>query len=154
MVKVKLEDVIEQLEFASEENNSYLNKTTGEIHFIPDEVERYAEDEDFDEDDLPVWEKEFIPITKDILKNPNNYIQFPDQFYINEYSIMERFSLSLTDEKMRDTIYYSLEGSGAFRRFKDNIHFYGIADDWYKFKDEAYREIAIEWCQENNIEFF
>jgi len=47
----------------------------------------------FDEEDLPDWEKEIIPVYKDINQNPENYIQFPNQFYINEYSIMERFSL-------------------------------------------------------------
>jgi hypothetical protein len=44
-------------------------------------------------------------------------------------------------------------GSGAFGRFKDAIHYYDIAEDWYKYRDNALRQIAIDWCQENNIEF-
>jgi len=85
-MKVKLEDVIEQFELASESNQTYLNKTTGEIHLIPEEVESYVESDLFDENYLPEWEKEIIPIYKDIQGNPDNYIQFPNQFYINEYS--------------------------------------------------------------------
>ncbi len=28
-----------------------------------------------------------------------------------------------------------------------------LADDWYKYRNDALKEIAIEWCQENDIEF-
>lgn len=152
-MKVKLEDIIEQFELASESNQSYLSKLTGEIHLIPEEVELYVDNEEFDEENLPDWEKEIIPIYKDIKNNPQNYIQFPDQFYINEYSIMESFSLSLSNEHLRERIYSSLKGSGAFKRFRDNIERAGIIDDWYKYKDEAIKELAIEWCNDNNIEF-
>ena len=154
MAKVKLDDVIEHLEFASELNKSFLNKRTGEIHLIPEELEGYAEQNIEDEDFIPEWEKEIIPIIKEIQQNPDNYIQIPDQFYINEYTIMERFCLSLKDETLRDKMYYSIKGSGAFRRFKDSINDFGITDDWYKYKDEAFREIAIEWCKENSLEYY
>jgi len=154
MTRVKLEDVIEQLEFTSESIKSFFNKKTGEIHLIPEEVESYAEQNIEDDDLIPEWEKELIPISKDILNNPDDYIPFPGQFYINEYSIMERFCLNLNDEELRDKMYSSIKGSGAFQRFKNNIHHYGIANDWYKYKDEALKELAIEWCEENNIEYY
>ena len=154
MAKLKLEDLIEQLEFANESNKSFFNKMTGEIHLIPEEVERYAEQDIEDDDLIPEWEKEIISILKDIQQNPDNYIQFPDQFDINEYSIMEKFCLNLDDEELRNEMYSSIKGSGAFQRFKNNIHNHGIADDWYKYRDEALKEIAIEWCKENNIEYY
>jgi len=154
MAKLKIEDVVEQLEFASESNKSFFNKKTGEIHLIPEEVERYAEQNIEDDDLIPEWEKEIIPIVKDIQQKPDDYIQFPDQFYVNEYSIMERFCLTLDDEELRDEMYSSIKGSGAFQRFKNNIHNHGIDNDWHKYKDEALKEIAIEWCEENNIEYY
>ena len=154
LMKVKLEDVIERIEFANESNKSYLNKSTSEIHLIPEEVDMYIESELFDEEDLPDWEKEIVPIAKDILENPENYIPFPDQFDINGYEIMERFVLSLTNNELRNEIYYSIKGKGAFRKFKDKILQHGIENDWYKFREESMREIAIDWCKENNIEFY
>ena len=54
---------------------------------------------------------------------------------------------------MSDTLYSLIKSSGAFRRFKDAIQDYGIADDWYKYRNKALKEIAIEWCEENGIEF-
>ncbi|MEW6196523.1 MAG: UPF0158 family protein [Bacteroidota bacterium] len=153
MAKIKLESVIEQLEFASDMNKSFFNKITGEIHLIPEELERHAE-QNIDDDFMAEWEKELIPIVKDINQNPDHYIPFPSQFDINEYEIMERFCLSLQDEKLREEMYSSIKGSGAFHRFKNNIHNYRIAEDWYKYKDEALKEIAIEWCKDNNIDYF
>ncbi len=153
-MKIKLDDLIEHIEFANESNQSYFNKMTGEIHLIPEEVERYAEQNIEEDDFIPEWEKEIIPILKNIQQNPDNYIPLPDQFYIDEYSIMERFCLSLQDENLREKMYSSIKGSGAFQRFKNNIHHYGIADDWYKYKDEALKELASEWCEENEIEYY
>lgn len=153
MIKVKLEDVIEQLELANDLNKSFLNKATGEIYVIPEEVETYAGNNEFDENDLPEWENELIPVARDIKENPENYIAFPDQFEIDEYHIMERFSLSLKDGKLRDEIYYSIKGSGAFSRFRVKIGEHGLTGEWYKYREEAIKEIAIEWCKGNNLEY-
>lgn len=152
-MKVKLDDVIEQILFASESHQSYFNKNTGEIHLIPDEVESFIEFK-MEDDFIPEWEKELIPIAKDIQSNPDNYIPLPDKYDINEYSIMEEFCISLDNEELREIMYSSIKGKGAFQRFKNNIHNYGITDEWYKFKDEALKEIAIEWCEYNSIEYY
>ena len=59
----------------------------------------------------------------------------------------------IEDEKTREILYTLIKGSGAFGRFKNAIHIYEIAEDWYKFRNDAFKEIAIEWCRENNIEY-
>lgn len=154
MAKIKLEEVIDQLEFASDHHYSFFNRKTGEIYVIPEDMEIYYEYDLEADDYTPEWQKELILVIKDMKQNPDDYVQFPDRFYINEYSIMKRFCLSLKDEKLRKIMYRSIKGKGAFRRFKKNIYKYGIADDWYKFKDEALKELAIQWCKENDIEYY
>jgi len=157
LVTIKLEDVIQQLEFANKFSRSFFNKKDSQIYVIPEEVKRYIEEDDLeddlDDDFIPEWEQELIPIAKDIRNNPENYIEFPDQFDIHEYSIMERFCLSLNDENLREVMYSSIKGSGAFQRFKNNIYKFGIENDWYKYKEESFKEIAIEWCKHNNIQY-
>ena len=37
--------------------------------------------------------------------------------------------------------------------FKDKIYQYDIEDQWYDYKGQKYKDIAIEWCEENNIEY-
>ena len=43
-------------------------------------------------------------------------------------------------------------GAGAFNRFNNCIHHYGIADDWYWYRFNAMKRIVIDWCKANNIE--
>jgi len=35
----------------------------------------------------------------------------------------------------------------------NGIHRCGIAEEWYKFRDEALKKIAIKWCEENDIRY-
>ncbi len=64
---------------------------------------------------------------------------------------MEKFCLSLSDEKLREEMYYSIKGKGAFHRFKNNIYRYGLADEWYKYRDEYLKDLAVNWCKENGF---
>jgi len=150
--RVKLEDIIDGLECQSDESSSFLDKTTGKVVLISDYEMRAAEDDEPIED-FPDWEQDLLRIAKEIVDETGNYIALPTKFDIHEYSIMERFCLSLDDAEMSDTLYSLITGGGAFRRFKDAIHEYGIADDWYKYRNDVLKEIAIEWCKEKGIEF-
>ena len=151
-IRVKLDDIIEGLEFQSDERHSFLDKRTGEVVSISDEEMQAAEDDEPIED-FPDWQQDLVRIAKEIIDEIGNYIALPTKFDIHEYSIMERFCLSIDDSEMSDNLYSSIKGSGAFRRFKDAINEYDIADDWYKYRNDALKEIAIEWCQEKGIEF-
>jgi len=151
-IRLKLNDIIEGLEFQSDESSSFLDKTTGKVVLISDYEISAAEDGDPIED-FPDWEQDLVRIAKEIVDETGNYIDLPTKFDINEYSIMEKFCLSLNDSEMSDNLYSSIKGSGAFRRFKDAINEYDIADDWYKYRNDVLKEIAIEWCQAKGIEF-
>ncbi|MFQ5753453.1 MAG: UPF0158 family protein [bacterium] len=148
---VKLDAIIDAIDFQSEERHSYFSKKRGEVVTVSNE-EFDAVEENLPIEEFPDWQKEQIKIAQEILET-DDYIALPDACEIDEYRMMEQFCLSLEDEKLRDTMYYSIKGRGAFRRFKDNIDRYAVADEWYKYREEAFKEIAIEWCQEHNIPF-
>jgi len=150
--RVKLSEIIEGLEFQSDESSSFLNTRTGEVVLMTDYAMRAAEDDEPLED-LPDWERELVAIAREIIAETGEYIPLPTKFDIDEYSIMERFCMSLDNQKIGDALYDLISGSGAFRRFKDAIYKYGVEDEWYTYRDNAIKEIAIEWCRENNIEF-
>ena len=99
-VQVKLKDIIEGLEFLTDEGSSYLNMTTGEVVYVTTEELRAAE-EDEPLEDFPEWQHDAIRIARDIVET-EHYLPLPDRFEINEYQIMERFCLSVDDEDMRD----------------------------------------------------
>jgi len=149
--RVKLDEIIDGLESQSDESSSFLNKKTGEVVLISDE-ELNAAKENEPIEDFPDWQQDQVRIAKEIIAETGDYISLPTKFDIDEYRVMERFCLSLDDPEMSDLLYGLIKGSGAFRRFKDAIYRYGIEDDWFKYRDNAIKEIAIEWCRESNIE--
>ncbi len=99
----------------------------------------------------PDWQQDSIKEALDVIENWDGYIELPDKWDINEYNIMEEFCLSIKNEKLSDKLYYVIKGRGAFRRFKGEIIQYGIEEDWYNFRDEALKGIAIRWCNANEI---
>jgi hypothetical protein len=83
----------------------------------------------------------------------DHYLPLPDRFEINEYRIMERFCDAVADDDMREALCDAIRGRGAFRRFKDRVHGYGMAEAWYHYRDAALREIALAWCEEHDIPY-
>lgn len=82
-----------------------------------------------------------------------DFIPLPSKFDIHEWSIMDRFAQSLTDEATSDELDAALHGSGAFRRFKDAVRRLGLEDKWYRFRETALEEIAIEFLEEHGISY-
>lgn len=133
-MKVKLSEVIDALEFANNEIEYYYNPDTEEIF-----MSNIGDFKDLSEDKLDeLFEKS---------------IMLPTRYDINEYGMMEDFIETIENIRLQNQLYISLNGSGAFRRFKDTCINFDIINDWYKFRDERYRKLAINWCKENNIEF-
>jgi hypothetical protein len=149
--RVKLSDIIEGMDFQSDERSSYLNLTTGEVVSITDEELRAAEN-DAPLEDFPEWQHDAIRIAGEIVET-DHYLPLPDKFEMNEYRIMERFCLSIEDDDMRDDLCNAIRGRGAFRYFKDRIHAYGIVEAWYRYRDDALRDIAVAWCEAHGIAY-
>ena len=150
-LRVKLSDIVEGLEFLTDEGTSYLNTTTGEVVYVTTEELRAAE-EDAPLEDFPAWQHDAIRIAGEILET-DHYLSLPDRFEIHEYQIMERFCLSIDDEDMREDLCDAIRGRGAFRRFKDRMQLYGMAEEWYQYRDAALREIAMAWCEAHGIAY-
>ena len=149
--QVKLSDIVEGMESQSDEMSSYLNTKTGEIVFVSgDELSVAEEGEGLD--GSTEWGQESLETAREILYS-DDYTALPSQWDIHEYRIMERFCLSRDDEGISETLYRSIKGRGAFRMFKSAIHRLNIVEDWYRFRDEAFRRMAIDWCEANKIEY-
>ena len=150
-VTVTLKDILEGLEFLTDERSAYLNTTTGEVVYVTTEELRAAEEE-APLEDFPAWQHDAIRIAGEIVET-DHFLPLPDKFEINEYRIMEQFCSSVDDEDMRDDLCNAIRGRGAFRSFKDKIHEYGIAEDWYQYRDAALRDIAVTWCEAHGIAY-
>lgn len=151
-MKVKLEEIIEGMEMQSEENRSFLNLETGEVVYVSQEILIIAEDDE-EHENLPEWQQDELEMAKAIFFTIDEYASLPSSFDINEYNMMEDFCYSLSEHQKRDLLLNSIHGKGAFRRFKDNVHQLEISDQWYAFRDQKYKEIAIEFCESKNLDY-
>ncbi len=122
--KVKLKEIVDALEMQFDEMPPFLDLDTGEIEYeLPDEEDECEGD----------------------------YRRLPTKREVNEWGIMEEFALS-RNNRQREQLLNAIDGSGAFRYFKDTIRRLKIEQDWYAFRTDALTEIALEWCQDNGIE--
>ena len=150
-VIVSLSDVIEQMDLMTDEATAYINRKTGELIALTDEELALVEDPD-ETADAPQWQKDLLPKAREVLAS-EDFIPLPSKFEIHEWSIMERFARSLTDVAVSDELDAALHGRGAFRRFKDTVQRLGIADEWYRFRDAALEEIAVEFLETHGIAY-
>ncbi|KAB2331590.1 hypothetical protein F7731_18635 [Cytobacillus depressus] len=151
-IQVKLQAIIGEMEIQFEESRTFLSIKTGEIIVVTSDDFRAAEDEEpFDH--LPDWEQEDRKVANDVVENFENYKELPTKYELNEYEMLEDFCLTVSDQRKQDILLNVIKGKGAFRRFKDKIIDFEIEDKWYSYRDERFKQIAIEWCLDNNINF-
>lgn len=131
---IKLSEIVIGVESANDELESYYNPDTKEVF-----LSNIGEFEDLNEDELDeLFEKS---------------IMLPTKFDIHEYSIMGDYIETISDNLLHNQLLIAINGAGAFRRFKETCINFGCIHDWYKFRDKKYKEIAVEWCKKNNVEY-
>jgi len=64
---------------------------------------------------------------------------------------MQDFSLSVESERIREDLLHAIHGAGAFRNFKYILRRNDIETAWFAFCTEALRQIAVDWCEEDQI---
>lgn len=143
-MKVLLEDLIEAIEYEGELLKHYYNKKTGVIVYEEDESTSLYKVSDIDHiEDFEEWEQELIYSLCDIKNNPQDYIPLPNINELDEYKLMVEFcNINNKKELVKDNI----------REIRRAIEDSGLINEWYKFRENKEKEIAINWCKINNIE--
>ena len=137
-MKCKLSLIIEGMDRANVNETYYLNENNGRVWVSTDMVNFYIDNNE--------------ELSDEYLYNDSS-ISLPGQYEINEYKIIKDFIETIKDNQMKNQLLIVIQGTGAFRRFKDSCINYGIINDWYKLKNNAYYELAKEWCLWNNIDY-
>ena len=134
-MNVKLSDIIDAITMADQYSEYFLDKETSSIEWV---------------NDMAMTETEQQAVYDRL--DAHGFYRLPTQYEIRDYDIMGEFADTLSGAA-RERLAGALCGRGAFRRFKDTMHHMGIAEQWYAFQEEAYRCKAVEWCEENGIEY-
>jgi hypothetical protein len=148
---VRLNDVIDALEMQSDEYSSFFDPESGQVVTVSGTLLSEARESADDEaPDLPAWQEQEWEIAKQIVST-GRFLDLPTKFDVHEWEIMEDFSQSVKSGRIRDDLLNAIHGAGAFRHFKDTLRRYRIEPAWFAFRAEALRQIAIDWCEENDI---
>lgn len=156
--KVSIKELMECIELSMgqldefEAYNNYINVKTGKIVSVPAKFLGMVEDGE-EPNGLPDWQVEDYKIAEDIVDNYEDYVNIPNEDEIREYDIMEGFCYSYKDKKVSEELCNSIDGRGAFRKFKQLIYDKGIYDEWYEYRDNKFIEKIIEWCERNDIDY-
>ena len=166
-LKINRIDFETAFELSSYETTAYLDTETGTVIFVEDYVadqlgELFA-DEDSAEDieslvqaqtDLSDTDRQQLLDAAKIEGDADNrYRMIPKQDSRDGYRDMQEYIWSLEDEHLRELLEVAIQGSGAFRRFKDVLYRHPEAqENWFRFRDEREQRRMVDWLESEGIE--
>ncbi len=131
----------DELIMAFEDNSGmaewYLDRKTGEVLHASDAL-LGEEDED---------------LAARIEADPERYVLIDPIPSSTGFDAMADFVETVTDAATRRALERALAGRKPFRVFKDALlDFPAERENWFRFKDAAYRRHAEAWLEDNGIE--
>ena len=147
--KANLKAIIDALEMQTDDSRAYFDLDTGEVYEVSLAMIDAAEEGE-EEPDIPEWQEDEWELAQRIVAS-DRILRLPTKHDIHEWEIMKEFAESVKKESVSDDLLDAIHGPGAFRSFKSAVRRHRIEQDWYHFRDEALRDIAAEWCEDNGI---
>jgi uncharacterized protein YktA (UPF0223 family) len=135
MNKITEKQLKELAEHLSCRETCYLNKKTGEILSIPQDIL----------DDLHPYLDEDSPVMKElrlIKEQPENYLVFEPMRSNESYRVMVDFLDEIPPGELYDRIVDALEKNRPFRQFKDIVEGSAYRKRWFAFLHEKNVEYA------------
>jgi hypothetical protein len=148
-VIVSLHDVVTEMDVFSDEHTAYINRRTGELITVTHEELALAENPEAAAE-APQWQQELLPKVREVLES-EDFLPLPTKFEIHAWAIMERFARSVTNPTESDELLDALHERRAFRRFKDALQRLELTEEWYRYREAALAEIAVEFLEANGI---
>lgn len=158
----KLTDLIDGVDLFSDDWSAYFDRETGRVLTLSpqvvelveanaDEIEEAASRAGLGLDDVDPEEAALARLVIDDDVGPR-YVGLPDKFEFHEYRHMQDFIREQSDGRSQDDLWRSIQGKGAYRRFKDTAARLGLLDRWYAYRDEALKTLVLDWAGANDIE--
>lgn len=136
-IHIDTDELIMALEDNSGMAEWYLDRETGEVLHASDAL-LGEEDED---------------LAARMESDPERYVFIDPIPSSAGFDVMADFVEAVTDAAARRTLERALTGRKPFRTFKDALLDYPAErENWFRFKDAAYRQHAGTWLEDNGIE--
>lgn len=90
---------------------------------------------------------------RQIADNIENYVRIEPASSREQYRWMERFVASVTDPALRERLIISIDGKGAFRRFKDVLLGYPAERErWFSYRADLLHWHVHNWLKDVGVE--
>jgi hypothetical protein len=87
-----------------------------------------------------------------VSENIRNYLRVEPASSREQYRWMEKFVGSVSDEPLRERLIISIDGKGAFRRFKDVLVAYPAERErWFSYRAELLHWHIQQWLEQHEI---
>ncbi|MHC4107763.1 MAG: hypothetical protein ACYSTY_06745, partial [Planctomycetota bacterium] len=150
-VVISVHDIVDEMVETDGECSAFLNRITGELVTLTEDVRDALENGEPSED-LPAAEQERLTAFRCLLQS-GELLELPSSFETQEYSIRQRFCQSLPENEQRQRLLSALDGPTAFRSFDKLVRKLGLRDAWSGYRDRAFEEIAVAWLESNQIAY-
>ncbi|HEL1770968.1 UPF0158 family protein [Streptococcus suis] len=134
---VWFQDVVDSLQMISQGDRYYYDSRIDELVYLSVEETGLESCEGLEEE-----------IEEDVM---GRFVRLPTYYDFNTYTFMERYVYHLPDGNLSDRLSRAIQGRGAFRRFKNELERCDRLEEWYAFETQCYKELVLDWCQENKI---
>ncbi|MCK3976297.1 hypothetical protein HCC58_06645 [Streptococcus suis] len=134
---VWFQDVVDSLQMISQGDRYYYDSHIDELVYLSVGEFRIESRDGLEEE-----------IEEDVA---GRFVGLPTYYDFNPYTFMELYISDLTDGDLSGRLSRAIRGRGAFRRFKNELERCDRFEEWYAFETQCYKELVLEWCQENKI---
>jgi len=171
-LKINFDEIQKAMEDITRDSFDYfLDTDTGEVITFSEEIlnevksRLYDGDyEDIDEDieyiefdkepEIPDWMEDEVELAIEILFDVvERYVRIPERVSSAAFQAMTEFMDTVEDQDLKDLLVVSLEGKGAFRRFKDVLLDYPKERKrWHGYNAKTAKKELIQWLHSIGVE--
>jgi hypothetical protein len=136
-----------------------FDRETGKVVLIDDQTFRAADDAEDQGLELGGVDlksgcmEEMLPLAWAVVTDHSSsrFERLPARGDFHEYRKIEAFIETLPAGRARDQLWRAISRKGAFRRFQDEAHRQGVIEHWYRFRQEALRQMLRDWAKDREL---
>lgn len=147
---------------SSEEMRGYVDLNTGRSFTVDSETLRRVEETCYENQDDDALKEALAALSEEIppevVEEARSVVLCDPQIvhlepYQDEYRDLVDFVACVKDPEVRRDLERTLEGRGAFRRFRDAVRsYFRERRQWYEFRETRMRESATAWFRSRGID--
>ncbi len=90
-------------------------------------------------------------LEKDVRKNPDDYIDLPNEYEIDEIGMMDTYIENFPESELKEELRDTLVGRSPHQKFEEKLREIELWEDWRQYRAEEYDWIARKWAADNGL---